>query len=221
MSAHQYCSGCMATVKEIERRINKRRLTKENRESKVMSIIEEICAANNFLEYEYSPPKTVRACKALIDEFEEDIEKAFVKDKSNRLNLICHEITNACEGVDMSLTRTAKDTADIDLSGEGDDRVVTKAVKFNPETGAVEPEKKPVKEGKTLSKSKRRKDKKKKDKLVSGRKGETSRNEKKKMEDEHKPGTKKGSIHHLNLDLNDKEAMAKIIKQIQDIKDEL
>merc|ERR1719494_963274 len=141
-------------------------------ESKVMSIIEGICAANNFLEYEYSPPKTVRACKALIDDFEEDIEEAFIKDKSDRENLICQEITKACAGVDMSSSKKPKDTADIDLSGEGegDGKVVQKAVKFNPETGKVEPEKKPLKEGKTLSKSNKKKEKKKKTKSVSGKK---------------------------------------------------
>ena len=60
--------------------------------------------------------------------------------------------------------------------------------KLNPETGKVEPEKKPLKEGKTLSKSNKKKEKKKKTKSVSGKKGETAKDKKAKEESEPKPG---------------------------------
>lgn len=212
MSQHQYCLGCIATVKELEKAISKRHLTDRNRESKIMEIMENICKPPNFVEYEYSPPKTVKACEYLLENHEEDLESALVKQMKNVENLICYEYSKACEGIDPTKKNKDSKMADIDLSGSDGEEVVSKTVKVDPTGGGVilDGEEKSAQakknEGKTLSKkSKKKTDKKKK--------------AKKSKSDSKKPnsGKPKGAINHINVDINDPDSLAKITQRIQEM----
>lgn len=107
---HLYCAGCQATLKEISKKLS----GTPAKESHVMEAMENICTPENFVSYEYSPPRSIRACRALMDEHEDAIEKAFTQRKQNMEQYICYEISKACEGVDMS---GKTQTSDIDLTG--------------------------------------------------------------------------------------------------------
>lgn len=51
---------------ELQKMVSKRHLTAGNRESKIMDMIEKICMPQNFVEYDYSPPKSQKACELLL-----------------------------------------------------------------------------------------------------------------------------------------------------------
>ena len=75
---------------------------KKGRDLAVVEAMEKICTNANFVTYQYSPPKTVKACNALMEEHEDDIENALRKNVENLDQVICHEISEACKGVDVS-----------------------------------------------------------------------------------------------------------------------
>ena len=49
--------------------MSKRKLTGVEREVAVTELLESICSPPNFVEYDYSPPKTVAACKFLLGKY--------------------------------------------------------------------------------------------------------------------------------------------------------
>ena len=106
-----------------------------------MEILDNICEPNKFVSYEYSPPKTVNACKLLLENHEEDIEKALMKERSDLDQYICHEVSQARKGIDTSEKRDPSKNADIELKPDGDSASST-TISINPETGKVESKKK-------------------------------------------------------------------------------
>jgi len=115
-------------------------MTKDNRESKIMEILESICEPSNFVSYEYSPPKTVNACKLLLENHEEDIEKALMKNRNDLDQYICHEVSQACMGIDTTEKRDPSKNADIELQPSSDGKTST-TISVDPETGEVKAKK--------------------------------------------------------------------------------
>ena len=110
LSQGVYCEGCIATVKELLKKINKR--TGESREVRVIEALEDICNLQNFGSYEYSPPKTGQACKFLIENYDEEIENSLVSESGDFEQKICYELTEACKGVD----RTKKEREELEVN---------------------------------------------------------------------------------------------------------
>jgi len=211
VSQHQYCMSCIATVKEIEKKLGKRRMTGGNKEAKIIEVIENICAPPNFVEYDYSPPKTVKACEILLENHEEDLEAAFFKDASDVKKLICYEKSEACRGVDIENKSKPSKLADIDLSGKD----ASKTVEIDPNNLRSSEKKVKTKEneGKTLTK----KTKAKKEKA----KKETKKKETKKKSDSKKNGGDgMGSLNHINVDINDPDSMQRVMDQIKNLQQE-
>lgn len=100
LSQGVFCEGCVATVKEMLKKLEKK--TGDIREVKVIDAMEDICNLQNFGSYDYSPPKTGKACKYLIENYDEDIENIFVAETEDLEQKICYELTKACVGVDRS-----------------------------------------------------------------------------------------------------------------------
>lgn len=205
ISQHQYCAGCIATMKELVKRLSKRRLTGANREAKIVELLESICSPPHFVEYDYSPPKTVAACKLLLENHEEDIEISLTKDRKDIEQYICHTLSGACEGVDMDDKKKPKDLADIDLtSNDGN------SVKIDPSDPKFT-KKGNENNGKTLSKKDKKKTKKPKKKSTNGKQKQEKKEEK-----------KKGSaFDQLKVDINDPAAMEKVMEQIKTIQKNL
>ena len=110
LSQGVYCEGCIATVKELLKKINKK--TGESREVRVIEALEDICNLQNFGSYEYSPPKTGQACKFLIENYDEEIENSLVSESGDFEQRICYELTEACKGVD----RTKKEKEELEVN---------------------------------------------------------------------------------------------------------
>ena len=110
LSQGVYCEGCIATVKEILKKVNKK--TGESREVRVIEAMEDICNLQNFGSYEYSPPKTGQACKFLIENYDEEIENSLVSESGDFEQKICYELTEACKGVD----RTKKEKEELEVN---------------------------------------------------------------------------------------------------------
>ncbi|XP_066932315.1 uncharacterized protein [Clytia hemisphaerica] len=196
-----YCFGCLATIKETTKLVNKRRITKDNRASKIQDILETICEANRFVAYEYSPPKTVKACQLLLERHEEEIESALIREQKDLSEYVCRTLSGACNEIDTKEEKKPSKHADIDLKENA-------SVQIDPSTGKMTPKEK-KKSGKTISKKSGKKNKKK-----------TTKKSKKDVE--------KGALHHLNVDINDPASMERVMAQIkklstsdQEKKDEL
>ena len=56
-------------IVELGKKLSKKKLTGVEREVTVIELLESICSPPNFVEYEYSPPKTVAACKFLLGKY--------------------------------------------------------------------------------------------------------------------------------------------------------
>ena len=112
LSQGVYCEGCIATVKELLKKINKK--TGESREVRVIEALEDICNLQNFGSYEYSPPKTGQACKFLIENYDEEIENSLVSESGDFEQKICYELTEACKGVDR--TRKEKEELEVNIN---------------------------------------------------------------------------------------------------------
>lgn len=212
MSQHQYCHGCMATMKELARKLPKN--LKGSRDVAVVDALEKICTPSNFVSYKYSPPKTVKACKLLLENHEDEIEESLMKKENiDTINtLICNEISEACKGIDLDNESEDAKYSDIDLTKNDDG---SSSVQVDPTTGKVVKEAKEKKnDGKTLSK----KSKKKKDKKQKKQKGETGKSTKKSKDSEPTPGGKqKGAIHNLNIDINDPDSVKRVMAEINKI----
>jgi hypothetical protein len=209
VSQHQYCHGCIAVVEQLIKKVPAS--LKKGRDLAIVEAMEKICTNANFVTYQYSPPKTVKACNALMEDHEEDIETALRRNVEAIDKLICHEISGACNGVDLSNKNTK--FSDIDLTKDGqEDGSGAKSVKIDPSSGKVVKEAKAKSEGKTLSKA----DKKKKTKKT--KKSKKGDGKKSKEAAKPKPGTKKGAIHNLNIDINDPSSIQRVMDQINSIK---
>jgi len=64
-----YCSGCKATVAELDKLIKGD--SSKNLERKLHRALKDVCKPDHFKKYEYSTPKMVRACKYMIENHEE------------------------------------------------------------------------------------------------------------------------------------------------------
>lgn len=210
MSQHQYCHGCMATIKELARKLPQN--LKGSRDLAVVEALEKICTPANFVSYHYSPPKTVKACKLLLESNEDEIETILMKKGDiDVVAHICNEISGACDGVDLSKDDRDAKFSDIDLTKDGDG-TTTKSVKIDPSSGEVVKEEKNA--GKTLSKP----SKKKKQKKSKKQKGETGKPAQKKDDSAASTGgKKKGAIHNLNIDINDPDSVKRVMEQINKI----
>lgn len=125
---------------ETEKIITKRRLTKVNRASKIGEILETICdSPNRFASYEYSPPKTVKACKLLMENSEDDIETAFIKNigGDNMVDHVCQQVTGACVGVNTKEKKRPSENADVELNSDGD-KMKSQTITIDPSSGKVQ-----------------------------------------------------------------------------------
>merc|ERR1712080_274703 len=95
----------------------------------VVEAMEKICSPANFREYQYSPPKTVKACEILLEEYDDEIEAALMKNKGDVVTSVCNEMSGACQGVEID-SKDAK-FSDIDLTKEGG------TVQIDPSSGKV------------------------------------------------------------------------------------
>eukprot|EP00794_Sanderia_malayensis_P009027 gene9027-9994_t len=198
ISENLYCEGCIATVKELIKLTSKK--TNDPKDLVIAEALEKVCKPLHFVSYDYSPPKTVKACNLLLEKHEDDIEAAFVKKAKKELEQeICYKISNACTNVDRSIK--PKDSADIDLTTNGETRKVQKEFEFNAQSGTVEAK------AKTLSK----KDKKsKKPKKKPSSKKETQKDKKiVKTSKQNDPGV-------FNVDINDPDALEKVLAQVKE-----
>ena len=100
---------------ETQKLLNKRRITKDNRASKIQDILESICEANRFVAYEYSPPKSVKACKLLLERHEDEIETSLIKEQKDLSDYVCNTLSGACKGIDTKEEKKPSNHADIDL----------------------------------------------------------------------------------------------------------
>jgi len=72
------CEACQAVIDQIDHWVSKIKHVEKRRESNIVGIVENICSTRNFVSYEYSPPKMVESCRALLDLHEEQIEYDFL-----------------------------------------------------------------------------------------------------------------------------------------------
>ncbi|CAH3137260.1 unnamed protein product [Pocillopora meandrina] len=100
MSQGIFCEGCSAVMKELDKLLEKK--SSDPRELQVVEAMEDICQTKYFSKYDYSPPTTVKACRFLIEKYEEDIEKLLMDKVDNTEQEVCYKLTKACEGVDRS-----------------------------------------------------------------------------------------------------------------------
>lgn len=100
MSQGIFCEGCSAVMKELDKILAKR--SSDPRELQVVEAMEDICQTKYFSKYDYSPPTTVKACRFLIEKYEEDIEQLLMDNVDNSEQEVCYKLTKACEGVDRS-----------------------------------------------------------------------------------------------------------------------
>ncbi|XP_028395602.1 glutamic acid-rich protein-like [Dendronephthya gigantea] len=107
-----YCEGCIATVKELLKKVDKK--TGDSREVRVIDGMEDICNLQNFGSYDYSPPKTGQACKYLIENYDEEIEGIMLDEGKSEYfeKKICFELSEACKGVD----RTKKEKEELEVN---------------------------------------------------------------------------------------------------------
>ncbi|KAJ7386215.1 hypothetical protein OS493_010609 [Desmophyllum pertusum] len=108
MSQGIFCESCIAVMKELDKILTKK--SSDPRELQVVEAMEDICQSKYFSSYDYSPPTTVKACRFLIEKYEEDIEELLTRKVKDSEQEVCHKLTKACEGVD----RTKKDKEPID-----------------------------------------------------------------------------------------------------------
>jgi len=127
MSQAIFCESCSAVVQELDKLLAKK--SSDPRELQVVEAMEDICQAKYFSKYHYSPPTTIKACKFLIEKYEEDIEQLLIEKTGDFENEVCYKMTKACEGVD----RSKKEKEDVD-------------VRFNDQKQTVKTEKPPKKD---------------------------------------------------------------------------
>lgn len=216
-----YCFGCIATISEIEKLLSKRRVTKSNRASKLEEILSKICEPDKFMSYEYSPPKMTKACKLLIENHEDEVETAFIKnsekDSKKVAEFICGaEVSRACEGIDTTEKKQPSDNADVELKADASGKRKSQTITIDPSSGKVKKQEEPQKKAKTMSKTdkkKKVKSKKASTKNVKPKKGSTKNVKPKK-------DVEKGSLHHLNVDINDPSSMERIMEQIKKLSEQ-
>ena len=71
----------LPSLTELTTKVQKRMRGSDSREAAVMDELEDICTAQNFVTYEYSPPRTVKACKLLVGmkfDLVNNVKKVFV-----------------------------------------------------------------------------------------------------------------------------------------------
>lgn len=100
MSQAIFCESCSAVMQEIGKLLAKK--SSDPRELQVVEAMEDICQAKYFSKYHYSPPTTIKACKFLIEKYEEELEQLLTKKSADYEKEVCYELTKACEGVDRS-----------------------------------------------------------------------------------------------------------------------
>lgn len=127
MSQAIFCESCSAVMQELDKLLAKK--SSDPRELQVVEAMEDICQAKYFSKYHYSPPTTIKACKFLIEKYEEDIEQLLIEKTGDFENEVCYKMTKACEGVD----RSKKEKEDVD-------------VRFNDQKQTVKTEKPPKKD---------------------------------------------------------------------------
>ncbi|XP_015750956.1 PREDICTED: uncharacterized protein LOC107330939 [Acropora digitifera] len=109
MSQGIFCESCTAVMKELDKLLAKK--SSDPRELQVVEAMENICQAKYFSTYDYSPPTTIKACKFLIENYEEEIEQFLSKNSRDSEKGVCYKMTKACEGVD----RTKKEKEDLNV----------------------------------------------------------------------------------------------------------
>lgn len=119
MSQGIFCESCTAVMKELDKLLAKK--SSDPRELQVVEAMENICQAKYFSTYDYSPPTTIKACKFLIENYEEEIEQFLSKNSKDSEKGICYKMTKACEGVD----RTKKEKEDLNVKFNNQKQKVT------------------------------------------------------------------------------------------------
>jgi len=197
VSEKLYCEGCIATVKELMKLLNKR--TSDPKDLVITEALENVCKPYNFVEYQYSPPKTVKACQLLLERHEEEIESLLAKNIKDIESHICYDMSKACLNVDRSEKPETPDGVDVSINGDTKRSEIV--YEMDPKTGEAKRSKEQVKkEPKTLSK---------KDRKPKASKKEKKRN---KNVDE----KKKDPVDFFQLDVNDPDSVNKVLAQIKE-----
>ncbi|XP_070580572.1 uncharacterized protein [Ptychodera flava] len=99
-----YCEGCVATVTELDKLLSNLHNSEDPFEMHVINAMDEVCHRDHFGTYAYIPPKMVKSCRMLLDEFDEDVEKLLMTHPKleDMEKTLCYELSKACEGVDRS-----------------------------------------------------------------------------------------------------------------------
>ncbi|XP_033742631.1 uncharacterized protein LOC117329044 [Pecten maximus] len=108
LSKEMYCTGCKATMNELQRVLQYH--ISEKMEKRVKDALGKVCHEDYFQNYEYSAKKLVKACKHLMDNHQGDLvpllEDYFSK-KSRKgqsylyiAHIVCNKETFACGGVE-------------------------------------------------------------------------------------------------------------------------
>ncbi|XP_068761439.1 uncharacterized protein [Montipora capricornis] len=119
MSQAIFCESCSAVMKELNKLLAKK--SSDPRELHVIEAMENICQAKYFSTYLYSPPTTIKACRFLLENYEEEIEQLLTKNSKDSETNVCYKMTKACEGVD----RTKKEKEDLKFKYNNQEQKLT------------------------------------------------------------------------------------------------
>ena len=97
------CHGCEAVIIALGETIRPWGRTDYAR---IVEKVHDVCQRENFLRFDYPPPKMLRACQTVVDGNDELIENTFAENPDMLLSdiakFICLEKTGFCEGVEAN-----------------------------------------------------------------------------------------------------------------------
>ena len=111
------CEACGATLVELDGIITKTE-KKLGRGSAIVDALESVCDdVYTFTRYAFPPPKMQKACRAIVEALEDEIDAAFASRQSpEEAKLeVCAE---ACEGVDQSAKASGTSVEEMYVDGK-------------------------------------------------------------------------------------------------------
>ena len=114
------CEACGATLVELDGIITKTE-KKLGRGSAIVDALESVCDdVYTFTRYAFPPPKMQKACRAIVEALEDEIDAAFASRQSpEEAKLeVCAE---ACEGVDQSAKASGTSVEEMYVDGKPHD----------------------------------------------------------------------------------------------------
>ncbi|XP_067137132.1 uncharacterized protein [Centruroides vittatus] len=99
-----FCDGCLAVLKELHKKLK----NSMGRKKMIKSSLENLCAVDNFVVYRFSPPKMIKACNYVLENYREELEESLIsyyKKYKTEKNLLlqeefCDRKIKACEGIE-------------------------------------------------------------------------------------------------------------------------